>query len=44
MKTYSQDLREKVAAAAAQAKQSNCQIAELMRVSESAIEKVIGTL
>ena len=39
MKTYSQDLREKVAAAVAQDKQSNFQIAELMDISESTIEK-----
>ena len=39
MKTYSQDLREKVAAAVAQDKQSNRQIAELMGISESTIEK-----
>ena len=39
MKTYSQDLREKVAAAVAQDKQSNRQIAELMSISESTIEK-----
>ena len=39
MKTYSQDLREKVAAAVAQGKQSNRQIAELMSISESTIEK-----
>jgi transposase len=39
MKTYSQDLREKVMAAVAQDKQSNRQIAELMNVSESTLEK-----
>ena len=39
MKTYSQDLREKVVAAVAQDKQSNRQIAELMGISESTIEK-----
>ena len=39
MKTYSQDLREKVAAAVAQDKQSNRQIAALMGISESTIEK-----
>jgi len=39
MKTYSQDLREKVAAAVAQDKQSNRRIAELMGISESTIEK-----
>jgi len=39
MKTYSQDLREKVMAAIAQDKQSNRQIAELMNVSESTLEK-----
>jgi transposase len=39
MKTYSQDLREKVAAAVAQDKQSSRQIAELMGISESTIEK-----
>lgn len=39
MKTYSQALREKVAAAVAQDKQSNRRIAELMGISESTIEK-----
>ena len=39
MKTYSQDLREKVAAAVAQDKQSNRLIAEVMGISESTIEK-----
>jgi transposase len=39
MKTYSQDLREKVAAAVAQNKHSNRRIAELMGISESTIEK-----
>jgi len=39
MKAYSQDLREKVMAAVAQDKQSNRQIAELMNISESTIEK-----
>jgi transposase len=39
MKAYSQDLREKVTAAVAQAKQSNRQIAELMGISESTVEK-----
>lgn len=39
MKTYSQDLREKVIAAVAQDKQSNRQIAELMSISESTLEK-----
>jgi transposase len=39
MKTYSQDLREKVAAAVAQDKQSNRRIAEIMGISESTIEK-----
>jgi transposase len=39
MKTYSQDLREKVAAAVAQNKYSNRRIAEMMGISESTIEK-----
>ena len=39
MKTYSQDLREKVVAAVAQDKQSNRRIAEMMGISESTIEK-----
>jgi transposase len=39
MKAYSQDLREKVMAAVGQDKQSNRQIAELMNISESTIEK-----
>ena len=38
MKTYPQDLREKVAAVA-QDKQSNRQVAELMSISEPTIEK-----
>jgi transposase len=39
MKAYSQDLREKVMAAVAQDKHSNREIAELMNISESTIEK-----